>query len=182
MLGVSSVVPFRVHELDDPPRLVVDLGPGATSAPAGPAGTADARATAPCDSLGQSSSPSAFDATSGTYAATIQDVTGGTIRFDVIQWLRGPDAKEAYRQDEPGTDEGPPGDYWTRNGSDEQRTATVDDAAQVELVRLSEDADPATGPGTVAELERDVADQAMSVYWLTFENGAITRVCEQYLP
>ena len=155
-----------------------------TTTATGPASAPAAEPDAPCEEVGRSSSRAEFDPASGIYAAHLLEMEGRRIRFDVVQWLVGADAERAYQEDEPGAEGGPPNDYVIRNRNPELRTALVADDARVELVRLAEDGDPASGPGTVDELPAYIERNSpeVTVYWLAFEDGVVHRVCEQYRP
>lgn len=149
-----------------------------TSAP--PAG----ETARPCTEHARVSSPAEFDAAAGTYAVTVQavDPRQGTVEFDVVQWLVGQDAIDAYHQDHPEDPEGPPNDYLVRNESDRLRTAPIRDDAEVSLVRLHEDGNADAGPGTVDELPSYLEATSMGVWWLTFDAGEVVQICEQYTP
>lgn len=131
------------------------------------------------------SNPATFDERGGVHAAFITSVDerSSSLSFDVVQWLSGEEADEAYRRDVPDDPGGPPNDYYLVNESDLVRTAPIAPDAQVALVRLGQDGDPGVGPGTVEELPGYVAAGSPSdVYWLTFDRGSVVAVCEQYRP
>lgn len=124
-----------------------------------------------------------FDDSRGTYATNIKSVEGDDITFDVVQWLVGDAADEAHREEFPDDPGGAPNDYFIRNANDEVRAAPIDAEATVRLVRLQTDADPSVDPGSVSELPTYVAaGHSSDIYWLTFEDGAIVEICEQYRP
>ena len=139
-----------------------------------------------CPQAPQGSSQSSFDAASGTYAATVTavDPAAGSVSFDVLQWLVGPDAVAAFQADNPGESEGPPNDYYIVNANDEVRTAPATAATSVLLVRLATDSNVDLTPGTLDELPAYLADTpgGGGLYWLTFDGGQITEICEQYTP
>jgi hypothetical protein len=138
-----------------------------------------------CPQRPEGSSPSIFDAAAGTYAAhlTAVDAAALSLSFDVVQWLTGTDAVDAYHVDNPADPDGPPNDYYVVNANSEVRTAPVGAGATVLLVRLAADGTAAVSPGTVDELpaylELAFPDD---VYWLTFAAGEIVEICEQYRP
>ena len=106
-----------------------------------------------------------------------------TVSFDVLQWLVGQDAAEAYHEEYPEDPEGPPNDYWTRNQNPQLREAPVAEDADVRLVRLAADSNADVNPGTVAEIPEYLAEGFPSpIWWLTLDGGAVTAVCEQYVP
>ena len=83
---------------------------------------------------------------------TAIDVGAHTMTFDVIQFLTGQDAIDAYQAANPGDPEGPPNDYFILNENSKLRTAPVAATPTVMLVRLSEDSDADLDPGTFEEL------------------------------
>jgi hypothetical protein len=141
---------------------------------------------------GGRSSPSTFDAEGGRYAVilTSLDVGARTIGFDVFQYLVGDDAIAAYHEDFPEDPEGPPNDQYSVNENPLVRSASVDRAVVVRLVRLQEDGNADLDPGTFEELPAYLDDYqsdelpglSYNPYWLTFEDGAVTEICEQYVP
>lgn len=142
-------------------------------------------------STGQSS-PAQFEAESGQYAVYLTgvEVAGRRLSFDVIQFLVGDDAARAYHRDVPDDPEGPPNDYYIANESKQVRQAPFGADMRVRLVRLREDSDPDLDPGTFAELpaylaQDEPSDQlalSSNPFWLTVEGGAVTDLCEQYVP
>lgn len=129
-----------------------------------------------CPGRPRGSSPATFDGDAGVYAA--QRVTvgeGGTLRFDVVQWLGGRDADEAYRR-ETGDASGAPNDYFILDQSDRLRTAPV--AADARIYALG-----APGQADSLHLVRlEGLHVERRTFWLTFVDGEITQVCEQYRP
>lgn len=138
------------------------------------------------------SSTGRFEAESGQYAVylTGMDVPRRSLAFDVIRFLRGDEAVLAYHQDFPDDQDGPPNDYYIVNDSRQVREAKVRDDVRVRLVRLHEDSDANLGGGTFDELPGYLAgykppDQpflSSNPFWLTFENGTVKEICEQYVP
>lgn len=138
-----------------------------------------------CPQRPDGSSPAIFDAAAGTYAAHLEsvDTAARSVTFDVVQWLEGTDAVDAYNADNPTDPEGPPNDYYVVNANSEVRTAPIGADATVLLVRLASDGTAAVSPGTVDELPAYL-DLAFpdDVYWLTFTGGEVVEICEQYRP
>lgn len=129
-------------------------------------------------------SPQAFDDEVGTYAATIEtfDASTNLIEFDVVQWLSGQDAADAWHEAFPDDPEGPPNDYFIRNENPLVRSAPVAAGADVRLVRLATDGSADVTAGSLAELPSYLAATPLSTFWLSFEAGAVTAICEQYRP
>lgn len=123
---------------------------------------------------------------------TSVDVAGRTLGFDVVQFLTGQEAIDAWQAAYPDDPEGPPNDYFIVNENPLLRTAPVAGEAIVMLVRLAEDSDADLDPGTFDELPAYLALSApapgdgralsYSPFWLTIDAGAITGVEEQYVP
>lgn len=124
------------------------------------------------------SSPATFDASGGTYAARfLTALEGRKLQFDVVQWLGGDDADEAYLR-ESGDDSGAPNDYYIVNERDELRTAPVADEAVILMLR----ADGHAGSLHTVPFDSIPIDDPHRTFWLTFTEDAITEVCQQYRP
>jgi hypothetical protein len=146
-------------------------------------------ATAPCTNFPESS-PAQFDAKGGRYAVylTKLDVGKRIVGFDVIQFLGGEAAAQAYKKDNPGTTDGPPNDYYVVNESKTVREASV--GQSVEIVILGDD--PAEQKEvTLAEVPAHLAKSTPSEpgmqlstypYWLTVADGTVNEICQQYVP
>lgn len=141
---------------------------------------------------GVGSSPARFDPSGGLYATFLTgiDAAGRSVTFDVVQWLSGDAADEAYAK-ETGDDSGAPNDFFVVNASPEVRTAAIAPGARVRLVRLQEDGTATSDAGTVEELPSYLEgyrpsppDGRLSYnpFWLRLEGGAVTSICEQYVP
>lgn len=131
------------------------------------------------------SSAATVDADQGTYATYITELddTTSTVSFDVVQWLAGEDAVEAYHRDNPDDSGGPPNDYMIVNESDRVRSARVEAQAKVWLVRLRTTGDASLKPGSLDELPAYLSQgYPEDVYWLTMSDGSIVDICEQYRP
>jgi hypothetical protein len=159
-----------------------------------PSASSTTSATSPPDEScsGGRSSPSTFDAAGGRYAVILRslDVDERMIGFDVIQFLLGDDAVDAYHEDFPEDPEGPPNDYYIVNDNPLVRQAPVDPDVLVRLVRLQEDGSADLDPGTFEELPGyltayqldDPPQLSYNPFWLTLEDGSVTEICEQYVP
>ncbi len=127
-------------------------------------------------------SPAAFDEVSGTYPAFVLSYVDDSPEFDVVQWLTGPEADALWDERFPDS-EGPPNDYLIENQNALRRTAAVAPDASVALL-VSEG-----GPTLVArspgdfQLYVETGDYlGPPLVWLTFDNGTIVSICEQYRP
>lgn len=130
-------------------------------------------------------SPAVFDELGGVYAAhlTAIDAEARTVDFDVIQWFTGEAATAAYQEDFDTDGEPPPNGFHIRNENSRIRTASVAVDAEIWIVAMALDQD--------ADVDRTdwdalVAERAAGfdgdVYWLTFDDAAITEVCGQFIP
>jgi hypothetical protein len=131
-----------------------------------------------CPGRTSGSSPAGFDPTSGVYAAQALTVLGDhQVQFDVVQWLGGEEAHDAYFRDS-GDETGPPNDYYIVNQSKELRSAQVADDALILVLTQDGYANslhrvPLSAVGT---------DRPERTFWLTFDAGVITGICHQYRP
>lgn len=129
-------------------------------------------------------SPAEFDPAAGTYAVYITDfpTPQSLLTFDVVQWMSGERAREAFEQ-ETGDPGGPPNDYYVANESTETRSSPVAADARVLLTYFLQGAGLAPKSAKVEELPAYVKSVGLEIfYWLTFESGEITEVCEQWVP
>ncbi len=168
-----------------------------TSTSTTPETTADATTTSttspptPPATCHDGSSDGVFDDATGTYATLLAelDPDAGTISFDVVQWYVGQDATDAWQAEYPDDPYGPPNDYFVRNDNPAVRTAPIAADPTVFLVRMLEDQDADLDPGTLDELPDYLASQpgedgyaSHNVYWLSFSDGSVDRICEQFTP
>ena len=105
-----------------------------------------------------------------------------SLRFDVVQWLSGEDARQAWAEHYPDDPTGPPNDYLIVNESERVRTAPVERDATVFLTHLGTDGTASVEPDTIEALGSYISDATSDTYWLTFDSNAITEICEQYRP
>ena len=125
----------------------------------------------------------------GTHAVYLEgvDVEAGTVTVDVIQFLTGDEADEAYRK-ETGEDGDVPNDYFIRNASQDQRQVRVADAVSVTVAWDGDDLHElreremalAELPAYLAGRRADGNDGA--VFWVAVEYETVTELFEQYLP
>jgi hypothetical protein len=117
------------------------------------------------------------------------DLPGRTLTVDVIQFLTGQAAIDAYQEDHPEDPDGPPNDYYILNVNPRLRTLPVaaDDEIEVVLLRPSAGAElqPSSWERLLDDLAGAPSDQDLVSYnpfWLTLDDGIVTRIEEQYLP
>lgn len=134
-------------------------------------------------------SPALLD--DGRHAAIVHDidVAGRTITIDVIQFLTGQEAIDAYHAEHPDDPLGPPNDFWVVNANPRLRTMPVSADVSVRLVRLAEngvDLDPATWdelPDYLSQQQPPGDDGlSWSPFWLDVNDGVVTGITEQYTP
>lgn len=186
LLGMVVAAAPACTSADTPAPTAAPTPPTATPSPATPTPAPTAPAT-----TARSPSVAGPQLADGRHPAYLHelDVAGRTVTVDVIQFLTGEEAVEAYQSEYPEDPEGPPNDYWIRNVNPRLRTLPVARPVDVQLVRLQEDADADLDPGTWEELPGYLADGppgderlSASPYWLTVENGMVTALEEQFLP
>ena len=135
-------------------------------------------------------SPALLD--DGRHAAYLHgiEVVDRTITVDVIRFLTGQEAIDAYRAEFPEDPLGPPNDYWIVNANPRLRTLPVSSDVNVRLVRLAEDGDADLDPGTWEELPDYLAESqppgddrlSWNPFWLDVSDGIVTGIVEQYTP
>jgi hypothetical protein len=117
------------------------------------------------------------------------DTNARTITIDVVQFLTGQAATEAYRHDHPDDPDGPPNDYYIVNANPRLRTLPVASHVEVQLVRLHEGGGTDLDPGTWEELPTyldayptEDARLSWNPFWITVHSGEVTAIEEQYIP
>jgi hypothetical protein len=132
-----------------------------------------------------------MDLADGRHPALLHaaDLPGRTLTVDVIQFLTGQEAIDAYQADHPDDPGGPPNDYYILNVNPRLRTLPVAAEVEVELVmlHLGEGAElkPSSWERLLDDLATEPSDQDLIAYnpfWLTLDSGVVTRIEEQYLP
>ena len=117
------------------------------------------------------------------------DLPGRTLTVDVIQFLTGQAAIDAYQADHPDDPDGPPNDYYILNVNPRLRTLPVAAEVEVALVMLHLGEGAELKPSSWERLLDDLADEpsdhdliSYNPFWLTLDSGVVTRIEEQYLP
>lgn len=129
-------------------------------------------------------SPAEFDPSGGTYAAHITDfpTPESPLTFDVVQWMTGGRARDAFEKESGDPNGGLPNDYNVANESTQTRSAPLADDARVWLTFFSQGATIMPKSATIEELPAYVKSAGPEIeYWLTFEDGKITELCEQWV-
>ena len=132
-----------------------------------------------------------MDLADGRHAVLLHaaDLPGRTLTVDVIQFLTGQEAIDAYQADHPDEPDGPPNDYYLLNVNPRLRTLPVAAEVEVELVLLHLGEGTGLKPSSWERLLDDLAPQpsdhdliSYNPFWLTLDSGVVTRIEEQYLP
>jgi hypothetical protein len=194
-VGVVALLPACGGDNVSAPPTISAPGPDTTtSVPASipPASPPTTAALGPEDLCSTVSGPARFDAKAGTYSVYLTGINMAkrTVSFNVIQFLMGEDAIDAYHEENPSDPNGPPNDYLIVDDGTTTRTAPAATDVVVRLVRLAEDGDPDLDPGTFGELPTYLADYhadgsknlSYNPFWLTFDTGEVTQICEQFVP
>jgi hypothetical protein len=126
----------------------------------------------------------------GRHAGYVTAIDGSarTITVDVIQFLTGDAANEAFHQDHPEVGGNVPNGYYIRNVNTRLRTLPVRQNATVHVVWR--DGDAGTEPITFDELPGYFADDLnpddgrlwYDPFWLTVHDDRVESIVEQYIP
>ena len=106
-----------------------------------------------------------------------------TITFDLIQFFAGEAATKAAAED--GQESPPPNDYYIRNVNPRLRTLPVRSGAPITVNVL---AAGSTGNATkdvsvtLAELASYFPNSGTAPFWITVDQGQVTKVAQQFLP
>ena len=106
-----------------------------------------------------------------------------TITFDLIQFFTGAAATKAAAED--GEESPPPNDYYIRNVNSRLRTLPVRSDAPITVNVL---AAQSTGSSTkdvsvtVDELASYFPNSGTAPFWITVEQGQVTKIAQQFLP
>lgn len=131
------------------------------------------------------------DLADGRHAALLRaaDIPGRTLTVDVIQFLTGQAAIDAYHADHPEDPGNPDDDYYVLNVNPRLRTLPVAGDDELEVVLLRPMAGTEQRPSTWNRLLDDLAGQpsspellSYSPFWLNLDDGVVTRIEEQYVP
>jgi hypothetical protein len=142
------------------------------------------------DVCASGSSTAVVDAERGVYAVFLigYDEDDSTLTVDVVQWLVGEDAVEAWQAQHPEDPGGPPNDYFIVNESAQTRTFVFADAVEVRVLEQGAVLIDASLAQLRARLDAttpgEPGDDRLSYnpWWIAVNDGAITHLCEQYIP
>jgi hypothetical protein len=159
-------------------------GCGGSEQPGGARGaTATTAAPAPTVSAPTPSEPVVLaDGRHPVYLKTV-DPDRQAITFDLIQFFTGDAATKAAAED--GEESPPPNDYYIRNVNPRLRTLPVAADAPITVNVL---AAQSTGSATkdvvvtLAKLASYFPNSGTPPFWITVEQGQVTKIAQQYLP
>jgi hypothetical protein len=147
---------------------------GTTATTAAPASTAASPTTTEPVALADGRHP--------VYVKTV-DPNGQTITFDLIQFFTGDAATKAAAEDN--KESPPPNDYYIRNVNPRLRTLPVRDGAPITVNALAAES---TGSATkdvsvtLAKLASYFPNTGTPPFWITVEQGQVTKIAQQFLP
>jgi hypothetical protein len=117
------------------------------------------------------------------YSAFIDsvDLAAHTITIDPMSFLTGAAAKSAFKQANPGAQEGPPNDYYIVNPTKDYDVLPLSPTAVVRLVDV--DGGPHTNPVKVAQSDL-VGYRSLTIkpFEISGVNGTVTSVVETFVP
>ena len=156
-------------------------GCGGSEEPGGAGGTpATTAAPAPTPTTGE---PGVLaEGRHPVYLKTV-DPDRPTITFDLIQFFTGEAATKAAADD--GEESPPPNDYYIRNVNPRLRTLPVRSDAPITVNVL---AAQSTGSSTkdvsvtLDELASYFPNSGTAPFWITVEQGQVTKIAQQFLP
>ena len=159
-------------------------GCGGSDEPGGTGG-APATTTVPASTAGAPTTTEPAVLADGRHPVYLKTVDPGqqTITFDLIQFFTGEAATKAAAED--GEESPPPNDYYIRNVNPRLRTLPVAPGAPITVNVL---AAQSTGNATkdvsvtMAELASYFPNSGTAPFWITVDQGQVTRMAQQFLP
>jgi len=166
VLALAGCGAHRVVELSPAPAVTATATPTPT--------VTDSPSAAPSDSS---------VLTNGKHPAYLSqvDVANGIVTIDVVQFFTGSAAAEAAKQDG-AAEVPPPNDYWIRNANKLLRTLSVADATITVNTLAGETSGNSAKDVTVNLTQLAGYNLANHLFWVTVEDGTVTRIAEQFLP
>ena len=160
-------------------------GCGGSDEPAAGGGGAAATTGAPAGGGGTRATTEQVVLEDGRHLVLIKTVDPGrrTVTFDLLQWFEGEAAAKAAAED--GEESPPPNDYYIRNVNSRLRTLPVRSGAPITVNVL---AAQSTGSSTkdvsvtLDELASYFPNSGTAPFWITVEQGQVTKVAQQFLP
>jgi hypothetical protein len=187
-LGAPSRISAHVRRLGAALLLLLAAaavgGCGGSEEPGGAAG-APATTAAPPSSAAAPATSEPVELADGRHPVYVKTVDPDrpTITFDLIQFFTGEAATKAAAED--GEESPPPNDYYIRNVNSRLRTLPVASDAPITVNVL---AAQSTGNSakdvsvTLDELAGYFPNSGTAPFWITVEQGQVTKIAQQFLP
>jgi hypothetical protein len=126
------------------------------------------------------------DYDNGRHAGMVKSFDADRVGVDVVQFLTGDEAKEAYAEDTGNTD-GPDNDYYVRNQSKTVRNLPVDRHVVIRVNNTGgyPPSDPNDGHEVSVDTFQTYFDNgtaANAIFWFTIKDGLVVSIEEQYVP
>jgi hypothetical protein len=110
------------------------------------------------------------------------DVDGRKLTIDVVQFFTGSAAADAAKQDG-AAEVPPPNDYWIRNANKLLRTLPIATDATITVNTLAGETSGDSAKDVSVTLAQLAGyNLANHLFWVTVDNGTITKIAEQFLP
>ena len=159
-------------------------GCGGSEEPNGTGGTpATTAAPAPTAATPTTREPVVLaDGRHPVYLKTV-DPDRPTITFDLIQFFTGEAATKAAAED--GAESPPPNDYYIRNVNSRLRTLPVRSDAPITVNVLGAQSSGSSTKDvsvTLDELAGYFPNSGTAPFWITVEQGQVTKIAQQFLP
>jgi hypothetical protein len=159
-------------------------GCGGDEQPGGAAGT-PATTAAPTPTTAATATTEPVVLADGRHPGYLKSVDPDqqTITFDLIQYYTGDAATRAAAED--GQESPPPNDYYIRNVNPRLRTLPVAAGAPITVNALAAQASGSATKDvsvTLAELASYFPNSGTPPFWITVEQGQVTKLAQQYLP
>ena len=165
--GPAAAVPSSTAQFGDGPAPEVTATPVATAT----ATTTTTKAAEPAPLLAD-----------GRHPSFIKAVGGGVVTMDLVEFLTGDAAAKAWQQKNPDSEQdSPDNDYFIVNDNPKVRKLPLDPSVKVKVVGAS-------GPGaeeTIAAggIEKHFGNLLTgTLFWFTVQQGAVTKIEQQFLP
>jgi hypothetical protein len=118
----------------------------------------------------------------GRHPGFLKALSVQRLTFDLVVWLTGQAAKDAWLTDHPGETDGPPNDYYIVNNNTRRRVLYLADNVPVIVARGGSPTE--TEQITVSQLLNPpyIDDLQDRMVWLTVSGGLVTKIEEQWVP
>lgn len=170
--------------------------PEESAAPGKPPASAAAATAEPTASAAAKTTPAAgaspvlADGRHAVYLTEV-DTAGGTVTFDLIEFLTGEAAQKEWKKQHPENPDGPDNDYMIVNENPKLRTLPVAEGAKGKVLSTLGGVDtetigfselPALLKKQGKEAEPTAPHISVLPFWLTVKDGSVAGFEEQFLP